>query len=225
MNNNSISGEPAIPDANVSEMLDSLAKKRSLIPIAFALIIIFFFFSFVDFKCNSMKVASLSGINLVTGTRIKTDSDNLLNDNNFNSLNDNSNLSEGGRQKVEPNFWAILALLMAIAGLAAFYKKIKQESLAGTAAGAIGFISLLVLRSAIRNKVGEQTGGMVQVDIDFLFAYWASLLSFLAAGGLSYLRSKQQKLITSSTAAVSPVSKPVTPLHVNIITQDESRQS
>jgi hypothetical protein len=223
MNNNSISGKPEITQENVSALLDTLAKKRSIIPVAFALVIIFFFFGFVDFKCNSVKVASLSGINLVTGTHVKTPSDDLLNDNAFNSLIDNRNLPRNEGQKVEPNFWAILALLMAIGGLAAFYKKIKKESLAGAAAGAIGFISLLILRSAIRNKVGEQAGG-IQVDVDFLLSYWASLLAFFAAGGLSYLRLKQEKLIESATD-IKPVSKPVTPLHVNIITQDKSHQS
>jgi uncharacterized membrane protein (UPF0136 family) len=125
---------------------------------------------------------------------------------------------------VEPNLWAILAFLVAIGGLAAFYKKIKKESLAGTAAGAIGFISLLLLRFAIKEKVGEQGGGMVQVEINFLFAYWASLLLFFTAGGLSYLRMKQEKLIKSSTD-ITPVSKPVTPLHVNIISQNKPEQS
>lgn len=224
MNNNPISGKPEITQENVSAVLDNLAKQRSIIPVIFALVIIFFFFGFVDFKCNSVKVASLSGINLVTGTHIKTPSDNLFNDNSFNSFNDNNiKVQENQGQKVGPNFWAILAILVAIGGLAAFYKKIKEESLAGTAAGAIGFISLLILRSAIKNKVGEQGGGMVEVDIDFLFGYWASLLLFFAAGGLSYLRLKQEKLLQTSAAETPSASKPVTPLHVNIITQEKKQ--
>jgi hypothetical protein len=188
MNNNSISGESANAQQDASEVLDNIAKKRSIIPVAFALIIIFFFFSFVDFKCNSMKMASLTGINLVTGTHVKTASDDFLGGDTFNSLNGSRSRGQNAGEKVEPNLWAILAFLVAIGGLAAFYKKIKKESLAGTAAGAIGFISLLLLRFAIKEKVGEQGGGMIQVEINFLFAYWASLFLFLAAGGLSYLR-------------------------------------
>jgi hypothetical protein len=84
----------------------------------------------------------------------------------------------------------------------------------------IGIISLLILRLAIKNKISDQSGGMVPIEIDFLFGYWASLLAFFMAGGLSYLRLKQEKLI-ESPADISPVSKPVTPLHVNIITQDK----
>ena len=224
MNNNSSPANPAPMPQNVSEVLNTLATKRSVIPIAFALIIIFFFFSFVDFKCNSMNVASLSGINLVTGTHVKTAGDNFSSDNYLNSIDNNRiNPAQNQGEKVEPNLWAILALLMAIGGFAAFYKKIKSESLAGTAAGAIGFVSLLILRSAIKNKISEQSGGMVPVEIDFLFAYWASLLAFLIGGGLSYLRLKQEKLIKSPNKDLSAVSKPVTPLHVNIITQDKTQ--
>jgi len=226
MNSNSSSVNPATTQESVSEVLNTLAKKRSIIPIAFALIIIFFFFGFVDFKCNSVKVASLTGFNLVTGTHVKTAADNFSNDNYLNSI-DNSriNTQQNQGEKVEPNLWAILALLVAIGGLAAFYKKIKKESLAGTAAGAIGFLSLLILKSSIKNKISEQSGGTVPIEIDFLFGYWASLIAFFVAGGLSYLRLKQEKLIESETEKIQPISKPITPLHVNIITQDNSSNS
>lgn len=201
--------------------LDTIAKNRTFIPLAFALVIIFFFFSFCDFKCNSIRVASLSGINLVTGTHIQTTAGNMFGDNPFDSMDSNGrNKSQNKGQKVEPNIWAILAFLMAIGGLAAFYKKIKKESLVGVGAGAIGFISLLILRSAIKDEVGEQGGGMVQVEIDFLFGYWASLLAFLVAGGISYLRLKKEKVSGLSVPDTAPVANPVTPLHVDIITQD-----
>jgi hypothetical protein len=223
MTSNSNSANAPKSQENVSEVLNTLATKRPVIPIAFALIIIFFFFGFVDFKCNGVKVASLTGLNLVAGTHVKTAADNFANDNYLNSI-DNSriNTEQNQGEKVEPNLWAILALLVALGGLAAFYKKIQKESLAGTAAGAIGFVSLLILKSSIKNKISEQSGGMVSIEIDFLFGYWASLISFFLAGGLSYLRLKKEKLIESEKEQVQPISKPITPLHVNIITQDTS---
>ena len=72
--------------------------------------------------------------------------------------------------------------------------------------------------------MGEQGGGMVQVEIEFLFGYWASLLAFLIAGGISYLRLKREK-ITVTAPDITPGPKPVTPLHVNIITQDSDTKS
>ena len=218
-----ITDTPNTPPSPQESTLDTIAKNRNFIPLAFALVIIFFFFSFCDFKCNSMKVASLTGINLVTGTHVQMNAGGMLGSNPFDSMNDypKKQVQEKG-QKVEPNMWAILALLAAIGGLFAFYKKIPKESLAGTAAGAVGFISLLILQSAIKNKVGEQGGGMVQVEIEFLFGYWAALLAFLIAGGISYLRLKREKIIVPPAADNTPGPKPITPLHVNIITQDSN---
>ena len=214
---NNPANKPQLP---VENTLDTIAKNRNFIPLAFALVIIFFFFSFCDFKCNSMKVASLTGINLVTGTHVQMNASGMLGNNPFGSMDGNQqNRVPDKGEKVEPNIWAILALLAAIGGLVAFYKKIPKESLAGTAAGVVGFISLLILRSAIKNKVGEQGGGMVQVEIDFLFGYWASVLAFIVAGGISYLRLKQEK-VAKLIPADSPEPPPITPLNVKIITQD-----
>lgn len=224
MSSNSVSGNPENTKENTSEVLNTLAQKRSAIPVIFALIMIFFFFSFCDFKCNNVTVASLSGINLVTGTHIKSASDNMFSGNSFNSLEGNSYPQNKGQQ-VESNIWAILALLMAIGGFAAFYKKIKSESMAGVVAGLVGFISLLLLRSAIKSKVEYQSSEMVPIEIDFLFGYWASVAGFLIAGGLSYLRLKQDKLKIPNAEKVSLVPDPVTPLHINIITQDKDSNS
>lgn len=221
MENNPIGNKPSAPAGNGTEVLDTLAGNRSVIPVAFALVTVLFFFGFCDFKCNSMKVASLSGINLVTGTHVKMDAGGMFNDNPFDSMNSNTKKLQGDKgEKIEPNIWAILAFLSAIGGLAAFYKKIKKESLAGTAAGVTGFISLLILRIAIKNKVEEQGGGMVQVEIDFLFAYWASMLAFLAGGGISYLRMKKEKQVQLLPSKNTP--QATTPIQVNIITQDDN---
>lgn len=218
-----ISGSQTTPKgANATEALDSLAKNRSIIPVAFALIIVFFFFSFCDLKCNGVKVTSLTGINMVTGTHVKTAADNMFGSDTFNSFGQERPSSTTDAQKVAPNLWAILALLMAIGGVAAFYKKIKNESLIGTAAGVIGFVSLLLLRSAIKSKIEGQGGEMVQVEIDFLFGFWASVLCFVLAGGLSYLRLKQEKVKLPEPAEANAGPKPVTPLQVNIITQEKS---
>lgn len=220
MTNETSATKPTDMQQNVTQVLDSIAQKRSVIPVIFALIVVLFFFGFCDFKCNSVKVASLSGINMVTGTHVKTTAGNMMNDS-FNAFDNSRQQSSYKGEKVNPNFWAILAFLMAIGGAAAYYKKIKSEALAGAAAGAIGFLSLIFLRFAIKNKIEEQGGGMVSIEIDFLFAYWVSLIGFLAAGGLSYLRWKQEK--EKVKEGTSPVAaKGVTPLQVNIITNDET---
>lgn len=203
---------PAAPANSTENTLDMLAKNRGIIPVAFALIIILFFFSFCDFKCNGMKVASLSGINFVTGSHIKVnDGAGLLDNNSFGSLNDNrGNKAEDKNEKIDPNIWAILAFLSAIGGVAVFYKKLRNESFIGTAAGIIGFVSLLLLRQAIKRKIEQQGGGMVQIEIDFVFAYWVSILAFLVAGGISYLRMKKGKEVDINSHGITSETKPVT---------------
>ncbi len=215
---------PSAPVTPSENTLYTLANNRGVIPVAFALIIILFFFSFCDFKCNSVKVASLSGINLITGSQVKMEGGaGMLDNTPFGSLNDNKmNQYDDKNQKVEPNMWAILAFLSAIGGVGVFYKKLKNEALLGTLAGAIGVISLLMLRSAIKRKVEQQGGGMVQIEIDFLFGYWASVLAFLVAGGISYLRMKTGKPVDPKTPGITGQEKPATPLHINIITGDNN---
>jgi len=50
---------------------DNIASRRSLIPLLFAAVIIFFFFNFFTLSCGGQKVGSVTGINLVTGTELK----------------------------------------------------------------------------------------------------------------------------------------------------------
>jgi hypothetical protein len=176
---------------------ESIASKRSLIPVSFAAIIIFFFFSFVDFKCNGTTAESLTGYNLVFGTHLQNPVNNAFGQTQsiFDQLDENTNsnkrTSSFEGDKVGPSIWAIFALAAAIGGVAVFWKRKKVESLAGTALAIAGFISLIVLRSVIKSKVDEQTGGgggMFQIETDFQFGYWISLIAFIVAGGISFLR-------------------------------------
>src|SRR5688500_9494393 len=87
--------------------------------------------------------------------------------------------------------WAIFALIAGVVGAAAFYKKDRREELIGTAAGAIGFISLLILQFTMKSNMKNESGG--QVEVSFQFAYWLSLLAFGVAGFISYLRKQNLK--------------------------------
>ena len=173
---------------------ENLAGRRSLIPISFALVIVFFFFSFVDFKCNGKTTASLTGFNLVTGTHLKTTVPSVFDQNLYNPYDDNQTSQQKPStvegDKVGPSLWAILSFAAAIAGIAVFWRKEKKEALYGTALAAAGFVSLIILRSVIKSKVEEQGGGVVSIETDFQFGYWMCLLAFIAAGAISFLRMK-----------------------------------
>jgi hypothetical protein len=178
---------------------EAIASKRSLIPVSFAAILVFFFFSFVDFKCNGTTAESLTGYNLVFGTHLKNPVNNAFNQtqNVYDQLDENANPTKQqtsiAGDIVGPSMWSILALAAAIGGVAVFWKRKQIEALAGTALAIAGFISLIVLRSIINSKVADQTGGgLVQIETDFQFGYWMSLLGFIVAGGISFLRLRNK---------------------------------
>src|SRR5450759_4951577 len=146
---------------------DNIASRRSLIPVLFAVAIIFFFFNFFTVSCGGQKVGSVTGINLVTGTELKG--------------HDLFSGSETKGEKIPSNMWAIIAFGAAIIGLGAFLIKEKTESLIGTGAGAIGFGSLLILQFAIKNAIEKKAEGS-PIQTDFEFAYWGALIAMGIAG-------------------------------------------
>lgn len=173
---------------------DNIASRRPLIPVSFAFAIILFFFSFCDFKCGGQKIGSVTGINLVTGTELKD--------------RDLFSGKETKGEEIPASIWAILAFGAALVGLGAFLIKEKREALIGTGSGAVGFGSLLILQFVIKNTVEKEGNG--QLEADFQFAYWASVLALGFAGFISYLRMQKIHNIVvkvSPQAANSPHSE------------------
>lgn len=188
--NETVPNTPAAsPEKDLQANLNKLAGQRKMIPLAFAVAVVLFFFSFCNFKCSGTTMASLKGINLVTGTHLKTQADEML------PLSPFANDKKSAKgQEVPSDKWAVIAFLAGIAGVFVFYKKLKKESLIGTILGAIGFVSLFLLRIGVIKAVEGQGGEMgAIVEVDFTFAYWLCLLCFLAAGGISYLRLGKEK--------------------------------
>lgn len=209
--------QPEIPSAKqMIELTEKIREYRKAVPVAFTLVIVFFFFSFCSFKCNGTEVASISGINLVTGTQPEIKMNNPFSD----LTSSDSGMSTG--EKVKPNFWAILAFISAIGGAILFYRTHKKENLWGTAIGITGFLSMIILRSVIKSKVGTQTQGMVQIDTSFQFAYWASLLAFLIAAVICYLRLKNEKQIKAHPDKPKILTPPI---HISVITTSENKDT
>lgn len=201
-----------VPASNNSndQTLDTIAKNRSLIPMAFAAVVVLFFFSFVNFKCNGSKVASITGFNLVTGTNLKTPMSGLDDMSGYFNGGNTAGQSQSKGEKVPSNTWAILAFISAIAGAAVFYKKAKKEALIGFIIGIVGTVSLLVLRWTVKSTVESQVNGMMSIEVDFAFGYWVSLLMFIIGGGISYLRLR--KLPEPEIKTVTPVSREADPV-------------
>ena len=88
MENQNLNSENSPVFDSHSSVKNVIEKRRTFIPISFGLIIIMFFFTFCTFSCGGQKIDSVSGINLVTGTRIENkDSQQNQSQNNNNNEN------------------------------------------------------------------------------------------------------------------------------------------
>ena len=176
---------------------ENIASRRPLIPLLFAITVIFFFFNFFTVSCGGEKIGSVKGIDLVTGTQLKS--------------KDMFSGRETEGEKIPSSAWAIIAFGAAIIGLGAFLMKEKREAVVGTGAGAIGFASLLILQFVVKNAIEEKSEGAPLVT-DFQFAYWGALIAMGIAGFISYLRmQKTHSIVVSFT----PQSNPTAPDAVN----------
>jgi len=155
--------------------LNAVVRKRPLVPASYGLGIVFFFFSFFVIKCGDTKIATVSGINLVTGKEITANT----------SLGNSSNSSNS--KSVDPNVWAIIALSSAVIGLGVYLIKFKKEELVGTIVGGLGVTALAILGYTFKDSVNEaDLRGMVTISLGF--GYWGALVCILLAGILSFLR-------------------------------------
>jgi hypothetical protein len=155
--------------------LDAVVRKRPLVPASYGLGIVFFFFSFFVIKCGDTKIATISGVNLVTGKEITANT----------SFGNSGNSSDN--KNVDPNVWAIIALSSAVIGLGVYLFKFKKEELVGTIVSGLGVVSLTILGYTFKDSVNEaDLRGMVTVSLGF--GYWGALVCILLAGVLSFLR-------------------------------------
>ncbi|MCB0522531.1 MAG: hypothetical protein H6577_16115 [Lewinellaceae bacterium] len=182
--------------------VEQVAAKRSFVPISFGAVIFLFFLTFFDLKCtNGQHLASVSGFNLVTGTRVENPNqgDSII-----------SVGGEGDKGKIPPNIWAILAFGAAIAGLVVFVKKHPKESFYGMLLGGGGALSMLILRMHMTTNSGQMA--QMGVVLDVKFAFWLAFLGFVVAGAISYFRWRQP-------AAVQP--PPAPPVYGDYLSQQQ----
>ena len=164
---------------------DNIAGRRSLVPVLFAAGIIFFFFNFFTISCGGQKFGSVTGMNLVTGTELKS----------YDMFSGNETKGE----KIPSSIWAIFAFGAAVIGLGAFLIKEKREAIIGTGAGIIGAASLIILKFAVNSAMVEK--GQGQIACDFQFPYWGALIAVSIAGVISYLRMRKTHNIVLSVSS------------------------
>lgn len=168
--------------------LGTAIRNRKLLPGSFGLVIVFFFFTFCNFKCGNQTVASVSGYELITGTKVG-----------------GSRPSDRESRKLDPNPWAIVALASAAVGLGIYLVKSKYEEYVGIGVGVLGAASLLVLRYMMLKDV---RGAQGMVDVSFRFGYWAALFCLTAGAVLSFLRLRFRRADAKPVAEIPPPPAP-----------------
>jgi len=140
------------------------SKSKLVSSLVFAASVLCFFFPFVSVSCNGLKLLTLTGAQLVTGT----------------SVNQPEMFGQSKTREVNSNPWAILAAVCAIGGVALSFAGLRTAIVAAVSGG-VGAVSLLVMKTGLDNDVLRNGNGLLQIDYEAGF-FLALILLFAGAG-------------------------------------------
>lgn len=136
-------------------------------PALFLLVALCFFLPFVSFTCQGQRIATISGMELVTGTRI-----DKFQMENFNMQQDNTDTDKQREVKSEP--LAAAALIFAVIGIIVSFIP-RYNKILSIVIGALGVMMLLFLRSSIGGQVTGDFDFKI-VEISYEWGYYFALL-------------------------------------------------
>jgi hypothetical protein len=159
-------------------------------PSLFLLAALCFFLPFVSFTCQGQRIATITGMELITGTKIEKFEMEKLD-----SGQTNPDLDKERDVNSEP--LAVAAFIFALAGIVVSLIP-RYSRMLSLIAGALGALMLLFLRSSIG---GEVTGDFdfKIIEVSYRWGYYLSLLLFIAAFALNLYQviSENRAAITS----------------------------
>lgn len=145
--------------------------------LAFAAVLVTFLFTFANVSCQGQRVASLSGVQLAFGTQI-----------------DNTDVWGNKRpEKVQPEPFAFLAFIAAIAGAALALIGPSTRRLT-SAAGTAGALLLMILISKLGRDAATHSSGMI--DVSPGGGLLSAILLFLIAALLAWLSGRETATAT-----------------------------
>lgn len=151
---------------------------KRMSPAVYVVIFICFFLPFSHISCAGEKVATLTGVQLVTGTTIEGPSSAFG--------------EKEETEKIDPEPLALLTLIITIIGFGVSFLEGRKSTLFAALVGGLGSVSLLCLKAKIDNEVLREGEGILRVE--YGFGFWLILLLFLFAIGLNgFLFSKMKK--------------------------------
>jgi hypothetical protein len=160
--------------------------KSKVSPAIFALSILCFLLPFVTISCNGKKLSSFSGVQLATGTTIEQP----------------QMFGPPQKKRANPEPAATVAAICALLALGLSFLGARMAL--GTAiGGAMGTVSLLLMKAQLDDRIAKQGQGMLQVDYETGFALALALLMGGAAWN-AYLFWQKKKAAVKDLPATSP---------------------
>jgi hypothetical protein len=169
---------------------------KKLSPAVYVLIVFCFILPFVNLSCSGQTVMKLSGFQLITGADMDQ---SLLNPQGMFNNQSMENQPESDRIEAQP--MALFAFLAAILCLAVSFIKKKPVAFFTMIISVLGGIFLLILKVSMDSEVSSKGQGAIQLD--YQFAYWFSLLLFIAGAVVHWMLFK-----APNSAAVTPEAPP-----------------
>jgi len=156
---------------------------RTYSPATFGLVLICFLLPFAHVSCSGQRVATLSGIQLVVGTKLsEADMSEDMGRSMGMGMNMPREFQDSSEHRIGPVLWAAGAFLAAIAGLAVSFLKDKRGWMGGTIAAIAGVVMLLLLKLQMDSAIAAEGEGIL--EIQYAAGYGAALLVLVGAAAL-----------------------------------------
>lgn len=185
----------AQPVVYTNSNTDSFFRKRHTATVSFAVGILLFLLPFAELKCGSMTLAGNTGIGITIGSQWKVV---MLGSGNdwMKKAKESMKGEEKNPLEAGVNYFAIISLVAAAAGLAFALSNQKHRPMAGMTAGLLAFIMLIAVlvqyKLAMKSALSDTSKDMMDVNmglmlkIQFTIWYFLSLASFAMAAFFSY---------------------------------------
>ncbi len=189
------------PVPEVSSMKFS-SKTPSVI--TFSIGVLLFLMPFVDIKCSGMKLQDVKGFELATGFNLKSGGSDmpLFDEANTSGVDRTITKATTKTDRQQPNMFALVALVLAVAGAGLCFVNNKIAVTGAIAAGVLSVASLAGLYFDIKHeaKTGlagkpDDIGGKISeglkdlnITVDFTPWFYITTAALLAGAFLSYKR-------------------------------------
>ena len=162
-----------------------MAIKSKVSPVIFILATLCFLLPFVTVSCNGQKVASLTGVELATGTTVEQP----------------QVFGPAQKKRVGAEPVATLAALCAIAGIGLSFLG-SRLAIAPAVSGAAGALFLLLLQSKLNSDMSKEVQGAFRLEWEVGFVL--VLLFFIAGAAWNFYQFFQGRKLAGAPAVSPP---------------------